>query len=190
MPSRRRLLLAGGGAVLLAAPARRRALAGPAVVEVRLRSDPDGARVGFDPIGLKVAPGSTVRWVVEANVHTTTAYHPDNDRHPPRIPESAKPWDSDYLVDPGQAFEVTLMVEGVYDYFCAPHEAAGMVGRIVVGRPGGPGAAPPGQGVPPAARAAFPSVERIMAEGIVRLADAHARAANQTRMATTRNLCL
>jgi len=43
MPSRRRLLLAGGGAVLLAAPARRRALAVPAVVEVRMRSDPDGA---------------------------------------------------------------------------------------------------------------------------------------------------
>ena len=51
-----------------------------------------------------------------------------------------------------------------------------MVGRIVVGRPGGPGATPPGQGVPPAARAAFPSVERIMAGGTVRLSDAHAHA--------------
>ena len=29
-----------------------------------------------------------------------------------------------------------LTVEGVYDYFCAPHEMAGMVGRIIVGRPG------------------------------------------------------
>jgi hypothetical protein len=33
--------------------------------------------------------------------------------------------------------------EGVYDYFCKPHEAAGMVGRIVVGNPGsGPGTRP------------------------------------------------
>ena len=40
-----------------------------------MRSDPDGAHVGFDPIGLKMAPGTTVRWLVEANVHTTTAYH-------------------------------------------------------------------------------------------------------------------
>src|SRR3954447_10010425 len=142
MPSRRRLLLPGGGAVLLAAPARRRALAVPAVVEVRMRSGPDGARVGFGPIGLKIAPGTTVRWVVEANVHTTTAYHPANDHHPLRIPEAAAPWNSDYLVEPGQSFEVTLNVEGVYDYFCAPHEIAGMIGRIVVGRPGGPGAQP------------------------------------------------
>src|SRR3954467_4262417 len=172
---RRRLL--GGGGLLLAAPALRRARAAPAAVEVRLRSDPDGARVGFDPIGLKVAPGTRIRWVVEANVHTTTAYHPDNDRHPLRIPEGAKPWDSDYLVDPGQAFEVTLTVEGVYDYFCAPHEMAGMVGRIIVGRPGGPGARPADhaaharegwRAVPPAAEAAFPSVRRIMAEGSVR----------------------
>src|SRR5947209_13497243 len=63
----RRRLLAGGG-LLLAAPALRRARAAPAVVEVRLRSDPDGAHVGFDPIGLKVARGTTVRWVVEAEM--------------------------------------------------------------------------------------------------------------------------
>src|SRR3954452_8819601 len=125
---RRRRLLAGGG-LLLAAPALRRGPAAPAVVKGRLRSDPGGARLGFDPVGLKVAPGTTIRWVVEANVHTTTAYHPDNDRHPLRIPDGARPWDSDYLVDPGQAFEVTLTAEGVYDYFCAPHEMAGMAGR-------------------------------------------------------------
>ena len=169
MPSRRRLLLAGGGILLLAAPALRQVLAAPAVVEVRMRSDPDGARVGFDPIGLQVAPGTIVRWVVEANVHTATAYHPANGGHPLRIPEHAAPWDSDYLVEPGQTFEVMLTAEGVYDYFCAPHEVAGMVGRIIVGRPGGPGARPPGDELPPAARAALPSIDRIMAEGIVRL---------------------
>jgi len=57
----------------------------------------------------------------------------------------------------------------------APHEAAGMVGRIVVGKPLGPGGEPfdywvgkPGTSdwhhVPGAARSAFPSVRRIMAE--------------------------
>jgi hypothetical protein len=30
----------------------------------------------------------------------------------------------------------------VYDYFCIPHEHAGMVGRIVVGEATGPGAEP------------------------------------------------
>jgi plastocyanin len=183
VPSRRRLL-AGGGLLLLAAPALRRASAA-GLAEIGMLSDPEGARVGFDPVGLRVAPGTTVRWVVAANVHTATAYHPANGGRPPRIPEAAEPWDSGYLAEPGEAFEVTLSAEGVYDYLCAPHEVAGMVGRIVVGRPGGPGARPPGEGVPPAARAAFPSVERIMAEGVVRASGTHAHAASQRRTAAT-----
>jgi hypothetical protein len=101
-----------------------------------------------------------------------------NASHSLRIPEAAEPWDSGFLINPGDHFEVTLTVEGVYDYFCLPHEAAGMVGRIVVGRPGGPGAQPfdyfvgrPGTGnwgdVPAAARAAFPNVEAIVTRGVV-----------------------
>jgi plastocyanin len=149
------------------------------VVEIAMRSDRLGAEVWFDPIGVLVQPGQTVRWVVAENVHTTTAYHPKNDGHALRIPDAASPWDSGFLVKPRDHFEVTLTVEGVYDYFCAPHEAAGMVGRIVVGRPGGPGALPfdyfrgrPGtenwKPVPPAAQKAFPSVDAILRQGSVR----------------------
>ena len=134
-----------------------------------MRSDPEGAHVGFDPIGLRVMPGTVVRWVVEANVHPATAYHPANSGHSLRIPEWAEPWNSGYLVEPGHKFEVMLTAEGVYDYFCTPHEVAGMVGRIIVGRPGGPGTHPPGEDIPAAPRVAFPSVKRIMDEGIVRL---------------------
>jgi plastocyanin len=178
VPSRRRLV---AGGLLLAAPALRRVSAAD-VVEIRKRSGIEGAHVDFDPIGLRVAPGTTVRWVVEANVHTATTYHPANDGHPLRIPQRAEPWDSGYLVEPGEAFEVTLTAEGVYDYFCAPHEVAGMVGRIIVGRLGGPGTGPPGEDVPPAAQVAFPGVQRIMAEGIVRpsRAQAHTPSHGQT----------
>ena len=132
-----------------------------------MRSDPEGAHVGFDPIGLRVMPGTVVRWVVEANVHTATAYHPVNSGHPLRIPEQAEPWDSDYLVEPGQAFEVMLTAEGVYDYFCTPHEVAGMVGRIIVGRPGGPGTQPPGEDIPVAARAAMRDHLKRVIEGLL-----------------------
>ncbi len=152
----------------LAARARR-------VEVVVMRSNLAGSWVSFDPVGLFVEPGTTIRWTVQANVHTTTAYHPRNDHHPQRIPETAMPWDSGYLVNPGNRFEVTLTVPGVYDYFCTPHEAVGMVGRIVVGRASGPGSEPfdywagrPGTAewrhVPDAARRAFPSVARILAE--------------------------
>ncbi len=140
-----------------------------------MRSDPLGSRVWFDPVGLYVEPGTTVRWIVRDNVHTTTAYHPRNDNHSLRIPKHALPWDSGFLVHPGDHFDVTLTEPGVYDYYCMPHEAAGMVGRIVVGEPGGPGALAfdywvgrPGtetwRSVPEAARKAFPGVARIQAE--------------------------
>jgi hypothetical protein len=82
-------------------------------------------------------------------------------------------------VEKGAHFEVTLTIEGVYDYYCMPHELAGMVGRIIVGKPSGPGALPfdyfegtpeasSWKPVPPEARKAFPSVETIMKRKVVR----------------------
>lgn len=165
----RRMLLATGGALVAGASA---ALAADEVVTIHMVSDTQGSHVGFDPIGVLIAPGQTVRWVCVSNVHTTTAYHPANANHSLRIPHAAKPWDSGYLL-PGKTFEQRLTMPGVYDYFCTPHEMAGMVGRIVVGHPAGPGTEPfdyflhlpdpphwlP---VPPAAQAAFPPIATIM----------------------------
>ena len=186
MLTRRGLLTKGGLALAglalppLAHPRPTGAGGSSAVVEIRMRSDDRGAEVWFDPIGVRIEPGQTVRWLMASpgNPHTTTAYHPRNANHSLRIPEAAEPWDSGFLVQPGDRFQVTLTVEGVYDYFCLPHELAGMVGRIVVGRPGGPGTQPfdyfvgrPGTGdwghVPQAAQAVFPSVETIVALGVV-----------------------
>jgi plastocyanin len=176
MQSRRDFLKAGGMVLAGFGLFPRRLLRLPSAIEViEMRSDVSGSHVWFDPIGLYVDPGTTVRWIARQNVHTTTAYHPRNNHHSLRIPEHAAPWDSGFLVNPGDHFEVTLTVPGVYDYFCAPHEAAGMVGRIVVGRSEGPGARPfdywvgrPGTDgwlrVPDAARKNFPSVARIRAE--------------------------
>lgn len=176
--SRREFLKAGGLVLagLGVAPRVATLLRYPAAPElIEMRSDALGSRVWFDPIGLYVRPGTTVRWIARENVHTTTAYHPTNDRHPLRIPDGAAPWDSGFLVKPGATFDVTLTVPGVYDYYCTPHEAAGMVGRIVVGHSAGPGGEPfdywagkPGtdnwRRVPDAARGAFASVARILAE--------------------------
>lgn len=163
----RRMVLAGlgGWAAWLARPFR--AGAAP-VVEIAMAGRADGSAVWFDPIGVAVAPGTTVRWTNRdpGNSHTATAYHPSLDGRQWRIPVAAAPWDSGYLL-PGESFAVTLTVEGVYDYHCRPHEAAGMAGRIVVGRPG---AEPDGPGEPPsaAALARLPPVERILARGTVR----------------------
>jgi plastocyanin len=178
MVTRRGFLTAGGLALAgLGAP---RVVRARAPVEVHMRATARGEAVWFDPIGRWVAPGQTVRWVLHHDVHTTTAYHPQNDQHSRRIPEAAKPWDSGFLMKAGAYFDVTLTIEGVYDYDCMPHEAAGMVGRIVVGEPSGPGALAfdyfknrPGTAgwkpVPEAAQRVFPRVEDIMRERIVRL---------------------
>ena len=59
----RRAALRTGGLRLagLAAPAAvRPATAGG--VEIRLRSDALGTRVWFDPVGILIEPGQTVRW--------------------------------------------------------------------------------------------------------------------------------
>jgi plastocyanin len=172
---RRRELLKAGGAALAGAvfPAVR--LYARSAVEIHMVSDEAGAHVGFDPIGLYVEPGQVVRWINVANVHTVTAYHPVNDNHSLRIPENAQPWDSGYLIEPGASFEHRFEIPGVYDYYCAPHEAAGMVGRLVVGEASGPGTLPfdyfrdaPAKRhwrpVPEAARRQLPSVGAILRE--------------------------
>ncbi|MCC6608746.1 MAG: hypothetical protein IT515_03590 [Burkholderiales bacterium] len=155
-------------------------------LEVRAVLSKDGSRVYFDPVGIHIQPGDTVRWVQVNGYHSVAAYDPANGNHELRIPAGAKPWDSGILLGEypaaGSTFEHTFTVPGVYDYFCQPHEAAGMVGRIVVGEPGdGPGTRPfdyapdkHWKPVPQAARAVFPAVSRIVKDGIVRAAPASA----------------
>lgn len=164
---------AGGGflAALLLGPAAR---AAGDVVEIGMQGTADGSQVWFDPVGIHIRPGQTIRWTNHdpGNSHTTTAYHPDVFGRPRRIPAGAKPWDSDYLL-PGESFSVMFTVPGVYDYYCVPHEHAGMVGRIVVGTPAAAdmAAAPPDPALTPLPEAAlngFPPVEEILAKGIVR----------------------
>lgn len=174
--STRRTMLRAATAVALDAVLGTRPTDAAGEVEIHMRSDKAGGVVGFDPVGLLLAPGTTVRWVCDANVHTTSAYSPKNMNHSQRIPLAAQPWSSGFLL-PGQHFEVTFTVEGVYDYYCMPHELAGMVGRLIIGHPAGPGTMPfdyflaegkPWMPVPPAAQKAFPSISEILARKVVR----------------------
>jgi len=161
-------------ALLVAVPAS------AATFEVRAVMSKDGAQVYFDPVGLRIQPGDTVRWIQVNGYHSVTAYHPANGDRELRIPERAEPWDSGILLAEypakGSTFEHRFTIPGVYDYLCTPHEAAGMVGRIIVGEPGaGPGTrafgyAPDRQWkrVPTAAQQDFPAIALIMEKGMVR----------------------
>jgi plastocyanin len=165
--TRRGVLGMGGGIVAtLSLPVMARARE---AIEIAMTGTRDGSRVWFDPIGVRIEPGQAVRWTNRdaGNSHTATAYHPDVSGRPLRMPQDAPPWDSGYLL-PDDAFSVTLTVPGVYDYYCIPHEMAGMVGRIVVGEPQEGWMETEGSTLPEAALQAFPSVDEIMAKGVVR----------------------
>lgn len=106
----------------------------------------------FDPVGLAVEPGSTVRFELDAGSHSATAYED-------RIPSGATPFDSGTISEGG--FEHTFETLGTYDYYCIPHESMGMTGRIVVGEPGGPAEASP---IP---AGAVPGSDEIVRQGSV-----------------------
>jgi plastocyanin len=88
----------------------------------------------FDPHVTWVSVGGTVKWTLESGTHTATAYHPGNDE-PRLVPEGTDPWDSGTLAEEGASYEHTFDTEGIYHYYCAPHEQFGMIATVIVGEP-------------------------------------------------------
>ncbi|WP_135533389.1 DUF5059 domain-containing protein [Halostella pelagica] len=99
-------------------------------------------RVAYEPEELTVAAGDTVAFEHAAGEpHSVTAYGAD-------IPDDAAYWASggfesedaarkgwengEGAVQSGQSYVRTFETAGEHDYFCVPHERAGMEGTIVV----------------------------------------------------------
>lgn len=78
----------------------------------------------FEPAEVVITPGTTIRWITVSTVfHTITPRDADQSGVFARqaVPADAEP------------FEHTFTAAGqIYDYFCEPHEANGMVGTITV----------------------------------------------------------
>ena len=113
----------------------------------------EGGEEIFVPDRIQIAPGDTVRWVLASGFHTTTAYHPEYADKAARIPQDAMPWDSGLIRSDGEIFEQRFEIEGTYCYYCTPHEALGMLGVVVVGKPvvGEAGLSDPSPDLPKAA---------------------------------------
>jgi plastocyanin len=97
----------------------------------------------FRPASIEVPPGTTVVWQnTSKQGHTVTAYEGT-------LPDGAEFWasggfDSQAAAENGwtsgangnltqnQTFEHTFEVVGTHEYYCIPHEAAGMRGEVVV----------------------------------------------------------
>lgn len=98
------------------------------VVEVTMSNG-----LAYEAPTVRVRTGDTVRWINTTNlVHTVTA-DPERAMDPQnvRLPPGAEPFDSGDM-NPGAEYTRTFEVPGRYIYFCVPHEAAGMVGTVVV----------------------------------------------------------
>ncbi|MDS0301417.1 plastocyanin/azurin family copper-binding protein [Halogeometricum sp. S1BR25-6] len=111
----------------------------------------EGSQYYFDPIGLFVETGDTVTFKIRSGNHSATAYQKGNGpASVTRIPDGAQAFDSGTLSERGATFQYTFETTGTFDYYCLPHKTLGMVGRIVVGKPGGPaeGSMPPDGKVP------------------------------------------
>lgn len=94
----------------------------------------------YEPTGLFVEPGDTVRFTLATPHHTVTAYHPAFGQVQ-RVPDGVPPFSSPVLGG-GAYWLYTFEAEGVYDVHCGPHESFGHAGRIVAGSATGPGAEP------------------------------------------------
>ncbi|WP_181691285.1 DUF5059 domain-containing protein [Natronomonas sp. LN261] len=98
--------------------------------------------VAFDPAELTVSVGETVAWRWAAGEpHDVVAYEDG-------IPEDATYWASggfeseeaartgwengEGAVQSGQSYVHTFETPGTHEYLCVPHEAAGMVGTVIV----------------------------------------------------------
>ncbi|QBQ54317.1 plastocyanin/azurin family copper-binding protein [Nitrosococcus wardiae] len=77
--------------------------------------------------------GETVPWESQSVlVHTVTAVPAKAARaEDVALPRGAEPFNSG-LLGPGETFQHTFTVKGTYRYFCIPHEAAGMVGEVII----------------------------------------------------------
>lgn len=90
-------------------------------------------QLNFEPASVTIDSGETIKFVNDsALLHTVTA-DPAKARNPDStsLPEGAVTFDSGNLAA-GEHFSYTFTTPGTYQYFCIPHEAAGMTGTIVV----------------------------------------------------------
>jgi plastocyanin len=89
--------------------------------------------LNFVPETITISAGETVEWRNASRVgHTVTAdaqkaANADN----VHLPQGAEPFDSG-MIGPDGTFSYTFDVPGRYEYVCLPHEAAGMIGEVIV----------------------------------------------------------
>jgi plastocyanin len=83
----------------------------------------------FDPQEVSINVGDTVLWTNTATTHPHTATADSFRQRRQGFNSGSFPrqW-----LEPGETFQFTFTSAGTYPYHCVPHEAAGMVGTVIV----------------------------------------------------------
>nr|WP_310919633.1 halocyanin domain-containing protein [Haloarcula sp. S1CR25-12] len=90
---------------------------------VRVGVEGNGGRFGFGPPAVHVDSGTTVEW----------EWTGDGSGHIVRSVGDGPLDSGDALAEPGVNYEFTFEDDGVYNYYCDPHQGVDMKGSIVVG---------------------------------------------------------
>ena len=79
-----------------------------------------GSGLSFDPVAVRISPGTTVRW-------EWTSFGGGHN-----VVEEDGVFESELLFEDGSTFSHTLDEPGVYRYVCTPHQTQGMLGVVEV----------------------------------------------------------
>jgi len=112
-------LVAGASTLLLVASAN--------AAEVKMGGD-DGT-LAFFPATVKVSKGEEIKFINNKGFPHNVIF--DEDAVPSGV-KVEKLNHEDYLNAPDESFSVKLEAAGTYEYYCEPHQGAGMKGTIVV----------------------------------------------------------
>ena len=88
-----------------------------------------GGKFFFEPATVTVKPGTTVKWINDdpsKQMHTVTSGVVAGG-----APKPDKQFDSKFMMA-GKTFEHVFDKAGAFDYYCLPHAAMKMVGKVIV----------------------------------------------------------
>lgn len=115
------------GKALLAASSSLLLVASANAATVKMGGD-DGA-LGFYPKDISVAAGESVTFVNNKGFPHNVVFDED------AVPAGVKTEDinhEDYLNGPNESFSITFKTPGTYEFYCEPHQGAGMKGVVTV----------------------------------------------------------
>lgn len=106
--------------------------------DVKMLGDANGYR--FDPATITIKRGDGVRWTVVSGLPHNVTFWPDSlpagasTVLQANMPQTTAPLTGPMLITAGQTYAVSFagVPAGTYPYYCTPHVALGMKGRIVV----------------------------------------------------------